>query len=535
MPPNHSKNGDGASTGEQHSGLADLAEVASKRLEMEGVILDAEGLVREEGNHDADRGQGQSGLGDSTEAASKRLEMEGAVPDASGLVRENGDHPVSTGEQSSGLADLAEAASQRLEMEGAVSGANGTVRENGDHEADPGQGPSIVENLTKMAYQQQEVEAAVPDGAGVVRENEGHDASLGQHKSSLEDLKEVASQRLDVQNAVLDAIGLVLSRPQDLISNEDHAVSLGQRQSSLEVLTKVTSQQQEAEATDPDATAPVPPMPPSHSSNETHPTLPDQHHSSLDGLAGLDDIFTISRAGSRRITLHHDNWNRMIAEGGWSRFLAKLMRLVLSIILKDCSVLAEHVFSQWYKLRAIYEQHMEAMKKRWQKWTKQKRKDILIEAWGNVGPGIPPNRRSNVNAYKLGLRGIEHKWTYLLPWINLEDLSGKINLPLLIESRANYEPSAFAWSDMNTAWDVCSTQLIIPDALGHGMLLTEEPRTTYGRAILWTDDLLSPSRGHPPLGRGYICLDIQGRILTFLVRICEHLVGKEKSSNIMVT
>jgi hypothetical protein len=468
MPPNHGKNGDRETDpGQQKSSLAELAEVASKRLEIEGAVLDATGLVHENGDREADLGQGRSGLEDLIKVASKEQEGEAAVSDTTGLVRENGDHA------------------------------------------------SSLEDLIKAASKQQEVEVAVLDATGLVREEGNHKADLGQRRSSLEDLKEVASQRLEVQTAVLDAIGLVLSRPQDHISNEDHTVSVGQHKSSLEDLAEAASKEQEVEAAVLDATGLVLHMPPSHSSKETHPTLPDQRHSSLDGLAGLDDIFTISRAGSRRITLHHDNWNRMIAEGGWSRFLAKLMRLVLSIILKDCSVLAEHVFSQWYKLRAIYEQHMEAMKKRWQKWTKQKRKDILIEAWGNVGPGIPPNRRSNVDAYKLGLRGIEHKWTYLLPWINLEDLSGKINLPLLIESRANYEPSAFAW-------DACSSELIIPDALGHGMLLTEEPRTTYGRAILWRDDLLSPSRGHPPLGRGYICLDIQGRILTFLVRICEH-------------
>ncbi|TAQ88807.1 hypothetical protein B7494_g2891 [Chlorociboria aeruginascens] len=217
----------------------------------------------------------------------------------------------------------------------------------------------------------------------------------------------------------------------------------------------------------------------------------------------------------------------------------------IALIKRDSPQRVALLFSKWERLRAVYGKHKDTLKRRWEKKSIEKRKRILNEAWTvttDTGDksSMPLHHRPEFNAYKRGLRGEAYKWTYLLPFLNLEDLSDKVNLMLLLDSRAKYEPNVFAWVDSSRIPMAQEFGISRLQTFQHYMLLTGESKMTYGSIFQFGNDSETYDEGWTSvddgrsflLGEGFLCLEIQSKILKFLVGICELLLFDVNLENI---
>ena len=119
---------------------------------------------------------------------------------------------------------------------------------------------------------------------------------------------------------------------------------------------------------------------------------------------------------------------------------------------------------------------------------------------------------------------------YLFPYINLEDLLKAKNMLLLFHSRGHTNPNIFAFFDLETQQIGRTSGAITPSYLtNYTMLLTGETSpTTYGRLLSWDDpdawDLYMSQIGFQP-GEGLLAMEIQERLLRFLVQCAEAIVN----------
>lgn len=185
----------------------------------------------------------------------------------------------------------------------------------------------------------------------------------------------------------------------------------------------------------------------------------------------------------------------------------------------------QRIFDNFARLEKVVGAHATKLSNRWMKKSGQKRKKLLLEAW----PDMSQAHRPDFNAYRRGLKESRHRDAYLLPYINLEDLSTPKNLMLLLDARSQHTPDVFAWSDSSTTSMANTVQAVhVPRALGHSMLLTgQSTRETYGTIVSWSQNQdaaqdMYVGRGFH-LGEGLVLLEVQDKLMSFLVR-CTRLL-----------
>lgn len=188
----------------------------------------------------------------------------------------------------------------------------------------------------------------------------------------------------------------------------------------------------------------------------------------------------------------------------------------------------ESIFNNFERLQLIVGKHAKVLQTRWWKRTAMKRRKLLLEAW----PNMPPEHRPDFNALRRGWKGDQHRDSYLLPHINLEDLSKPKNLILLFESRTQHAPDVFAWRDSSTVQIANSIEaVVVLRAVGNSMLLTgQKSRKTYGKVVSWSDnnqaaqDMYLGIGSH--LGEGLILLEIQEKLMNFPCSLCRAVVAR---------
>lgn len=193
--------------------------------------------------------------------------------------------------------------------------------------------------------------------------------------------------------------------------------------------------------------------------------------------------------------------------------------------------LVNEIFDDWERLSVIVSRHLDVLRHRWTRKTAEKRKKILTEAW----PGMSARHRPDFNALRLGLKGPEHRDAWIVPYVNLEDLSKPKSLPNLFESRASESPEHFAWRD-SAPVEMANAYEAIEElrAYGHTMLLSgQKTRQTYGTLVSWSDDrdsMHSIYWGYGfHLGVGWVLLETQRKLYRFLVRCTELLLPDGES------
>lgn len=145
----------------------------------------------------------------------------------------------------------------------------------------------------------------------------------------------------------------------------------------------------------------------------------------------------------------------------------------------------QRIFDNFDRLKKIFGAYASTLSSRWMKRTVPKRK-LLLEAW----PGMSQAHRPDFNAYRCGLKDSRHRDAYLLPYVNLEDLSTPKNLMLLLSARSQHAPDVFAWSDSSTTHMASAVQAVhVPRAIGYSMLLSgQRTRDTYGTIVSWSQN-----------------------------------------------
>ncbi|KAG7121923.1 hypothetical protein HYQ44_002821 [Verticillium longisporum] len=192
--------------------------------------------------------------------------------------------------------------------------------------------------------------------------------------------------------------------------------------------------------------------------------------------------------------------------------------------------LSPRIFAAWNQLQEIVKRHEATIQNRWSRKSKSKRKALLLE----VLPTIPKDHLPDVEAWKKKPKSIivdtENADAYLMPYINLEDLSKTEPLLIMLNARARNGPDEFAHSDVAAYRTGLVTQSIDRPFLNLYVMMFRGRKTpeTYGELYHFDDhedasDWAFEARGLTP-GDGLNCLKIQAKLYEFLQRFCLKLL-----------
>ncbi|KAG8528670.1 uncharacterized protein KY384_006357 [Bacidia gigantensis] len=209
------------------------------------------------------------------------------------------------------------------------------------------------------------------------------------------------------------------------------------------------------------------------------------------------------------------------------------------------------IFDDWEDLRKYVHQHGLKLEKRWSGKNSDKRKKILLNAFG---PEISNNHRPDLDALKemqydfhiektsmLPKRKevpsktlmpsfgdqqlIASEDAMMLPQINLEDLVKRETLLLLMDARSQAAPSRFVLEDRETM-KIGKQLKSLKDEQLSGVLISligQETRSTYG-TMLPFQALSSGSQTLIMPGDALLVLKSQARLLGFLINCCRTIL-----------
>lgn len=179
-------------------------------------------------------------------------------------------------------------------------------------------------------------------------------------------------------------------------------------------------------------------------------------------------------------------------------------------------------------LRDVVIRHEDTIQKRWMKKSRQQRLKILLECWPGMAaihhPDFDAFRKENGQLRSGGTRYRDH---YLWPYINQEDLCKPKNILLLLNARARHHASAFAAADITAIRLGITSTAIVPIYLNEYVMILNcaTDVDSYGKVINWDDhedafDWMHTQKQFLP-GEGLLVLEIQERILKFLLAFCK--------------
>lgn len=119
--------------------------------------------------------------------------------------------------------------------------------------------------------------------------------------------------------------------------------------------------------------------------------------------------------------------------------------------------------------------------------------------------------------------GEKFRDTFLLPLINVEDLSGGKSLPVFIHARARNDPTLFAINDCRMATLGISTQAATHELLKdgtHHRVCISGPQ--FGKLLITFDEASNMAFVDPEIV--FLILEIQDRTLQFLVKCSRRIM-----------
>ena len=195
---------------------------------------------------------------------------------------------------------------------------------------------------------------------------------------------------------------------------------------------------------------------------------------------------------------------------------------------------SRQIFAHWNRLHDILNHHEDQLRKRWIKKTREQRTRIITNAW----PNMPATHRPDFSLQRdskdqlADSAAARFRDVYLLPYINLEDLVKSKNLLLFFNSRGRNLPEVFVHFDiLNLHTPVECGAVTVPQIDGYSMQLDGETSPeTYGRLVphgnmtlFAAKKMMSAGIRRVP-GDGLLVLEVQEKLLRFLVRCAEAIV-----------
>ncbi|KAJ4287301.1 hypothetical protein N0V90_012699 [Kalmusia sp. IMI 367209] len=187
---------------------------------------------------------------------------------------------------------------------------------------------------------------------------------------------------------------------------------------------------------------------------------------------------------------------------------------------------ATSIYRSYDTLREILKRYEEVIRQRWTRKKRELRKRLLLEAW----PNMSASHRPDIQAYiresdKERRRGTAYREAYVWPSVNLEDLSQANTVLRFLNSRGRHSPSKFAILDLDSVQTGIRVHAIKRKGgyeIGRWFmdLKTEAPEK-YGRISEYKPSKEKTREGElPNVSNGLLVLEIQDRILSFLVKLC---------------
>lgn len=186
------------------------------------------------------------------------------------------------------------------------------------------------------------------------------------------------------------------------------------------------------------------------------------------------------------------------------------------------------IFEQWNALHDILDRYEELVRRRWLKKTQSQRMTILLSAWPDMSKTHRPDFEAlRKETQEARTRGSRYRDAFLWPYINLEDLVQGKNLLLFLNCRGRNLPECFAFADLEAAHlGIVSQAVQRPFLNQYTMLLSGQTTAeNYGKLVAWDDDDRAfdwfMSGAAPPPADGLLLLEIQQKLLEFLVKCCK--------------
>lgn len=204
---------------------------------------------------------------------------------------------------------------------------------------------------------------------------------------------------------------------------------------------------------------------------------------------------------------------------------------------REAGLRSSAIFEQWNALHNILDRYEELIGRRWLKKTHSQRMTILLSAWPNMSKTHRPDFVALRSERKEArTQGSQYRNAYLWPYINLEDLVQSKILLLFLNSRGRNLPERFAFADFEAVHlGIVSQAIQRPFLNGYTMLLSGQTvAENYGKVVAWDDhdrafDWFMSGAAAPP-GEGLLLLEIQQKLLKFLVKCCELVLHDISSS-----
>lgn len=211
---------------------------------------------------------------------------------------------------------------------------------------------------------------------------------------------------------------------------------------------------------------------------------------------------------------------------------------------------AERIYRNWRILEDIVQRHEATIQKRWTNKSKIKRRELLLTTWPNMSHDHRPDIALENTPYSKELKqdtsrlllGIPRKQklyegtrreAFLMPYINLHDLTKTEPLLLMINSRARRPPHTFSRRDLQlstrriglTRWRLLEGYIMELDGPhstpeGYGELR----EGNIGSVV--PDNGVDPRLAHGVIqpGDGLWVLEIQDRIYGFLLEVSQRIL-----------
>ena len=132
-------------------------------------------------------------------------------------------------------------------------------------------------------------------------------------------------------------------------------------------------------------------------------------------------------------------------------------------IVKEAAERSSIVLYNWKTLADILDRHEDGLRRRWTKKTITWRKTVLYKAW----PSMPEFHRPDfeilsMDKSQIGSLEWSPRWSFLLPYINMDDLCREKPLLCLLNTRARSPPESLADQELETCHLGLRTNSIVP-------------------------------------------------------------------------
>ncbi|KAJ7720160.1 hypothetical protein B0H16DRAFT_1793617 [Mycena metata] len=195
------------------------------------------------------------------------------------------------------------------------------------------------------------------------------------------------------------------------------------------------------------------------------------------------------------------------------------------------------LFTSWNRLRPIVLAYEEVIQRRWKKRTAIKRKQVLAD----IDPDLPKEHAPEISALKDDDDGRKlSRNTFLLPYLNLEDLSINNGTQFLglLHARAYHFPPKFAWFDSQTlGFGIVAGGVARYHGVGCAVVASGD-ESTYRKVLEYSErlnpaDESSPdgaqmemvSRESMSFGDGLAVLEMQAKLLAFLLAVVSMILS----------